>query len=169
MRRSSAPRPKAVVDTNLFVSGMIFERGTPYALLEAWRTQRFVLLVSDQQHAELTDVFGRPRIVARYGLTARALADLFAGLATAPRVEPSPTLPVEVRDTKDEKILAAALGGEAGYVVTGDKDLTALAGDPRLGEMKIVTAAEFLAILDAFEEQEAEEEAEVGEDEGLCP
>ena len=136
-----------VVETNPFVSGMIAERGNPYALLEAWRARSFRLLLSDEQHLELLDVFGRPRIVQRHGLTTRGLAELFDGLANATRVQPAPTLPVHVRDAKDEKILAAAIGGGADDLVTGDDDLLALRNDPRLAPLKIVTAAEFLGVL----------------------
>ncbi|HEX5501645.1 MAG TPA: hypothetical protein VFW96_03425 [Thermomicrobiales bacterium] len=44
-------------------------------------------------------------------------------------------------------VLAAALGGSADYRVTGDDDLLALAGDPRLGALRIVTVRAFLDLL----------------------
>jgi predicted nucleic acid-binding protein len=47
----------------------------------------------------------------------------------------------------DERILGAALAGNADFLVTGDEDLLVLAGDPRLGSLRIVTVAAFLAIL----------------------
>jgi predicted nucleic acid-binding protein len=56
-------RPRIVVDTNRFVSGTIFKRGNPFALLGARRDQAFVLLLSEDQHDELTDVVGWPQIV----------------------------------------------------------------------------------------------------------
>lgn len=52
-------------------------------------------------------------------------------------------------------ILAAALGGGADYVVTGDADLLVLNGDPRLGNLRIVTAGDFLALLSEPSEAEA--------------
>jgi putative PIN family toxin of toxin-antitoxin system len=139
--------PRAVVDTNLFVSGTIFTRGHPHALLEAWRAGAFVLLLSDDHYDELTDVLSRPKIVRRYRITPADLSALFAGLATAERVTPSPVLPVQPRDPKDAKILAAAVGGNADYLVSGDDDLLVLAGDPHLKPMSIVTVVEFLTIL----------------------
>ncbi|MGH2615597.1 MAG: PIN domain-containing protein [Thermomicrobiales bacterium] len=60
---------RAVVDTNLFVSGMISPGGRPSRLLDALRADRFELLLSDWQHAELTGVFDRPKIARRYPLT----------------------------------------------------------------------------------------------------
>ena len=53
-----------------------------------------------------------------------------------------------MRDPKDEPILAAALGGGADYLVTGDADLLIYRGDSRLGSLQIVTVHQFLAVLD---------------------
>ena len=74
------------------------------------------------------------------------LVELFDGFAKATRVVLTPTLPIPVRDPKDEKILAAAIGGRAAFLVTGDKDLLVLRGHPDLGVLRIVTAVEFLAV-----------------------
>ena len=39
-------------------------------------------------------------------------------------------------------------------MITGDSDLLVLAGDPRLGKLRIVTVAAFLALLDErFDEE----------------
>ena len=147
MSENSAP-PSAVIDTNLFVSGMIIKTGNPFAVLEAWRARSFGLILSAAQYNEITDVFQRQHIARRFAAAASELIDLFDQLAATPRVTPAPTIPVEVRDPKDIKILAAALGGHADYLVTGDRDLLEHRGDPRLGTLHIVTAAEFLAHLD---------------------
>lgn len=138
-------RPRIVVDTNLFVSGTILKRGNPHTLLTAWRDSVVEILVSESQYDELTDVLSRPRLADRYHLTADELTDLFAHMAAAPRIEPIFTLPVSVRDPKDEHILASALGGNADYLITGDEDLLVLRDDERLGTLRIVTVAEFLA------------------------
>jgi putative PIN family toxin of toxin-antitoxin system len=147
MSESSA-RPRAVVDTNLFVSGAISPFELPRQLLCAWTAQRFELLLSARQHAELSDVFARPRLAASFQLPPEQLASLFVALNASARVPLRPMNPLPVRDVKDEHVLAAAFGGDADYLITGDNDLLVLAGDPPLGKLKIVTAAEFLAILD---------------------
>ncbi len=146
MRQIDA-RPRVVVDTNLFVSGTILKRGNPYKLLSAWRASAFVLLLSTDQLHELIDVFGRPKIIDRYHLTTSELADLFDRLAAMPRAEPIKTLPVPVRDPKDEHLLATALGAGATHLVTGDEDLLVLREDSRLATLRIVTVVEFLATL----------------------
>ncbi len=144
----SRPGPRTVVDTNLFVSGAISPTGLPHSLLQAWRRQRFLLLLSAEHRSELIEVLGRPTLSELFRIAPEDLTALIAELAAATPVAPSPTLPLTVRDPKDAKILAAALGGAAEYLVTGDKDLLTLAGDPRLGRLRILTVVEFLAILD---------------------
>lgn len=143
----SKRRPRTVVDTNVFVSAALFKRGNPYALRRAWLANAFELLLSDAHLAELTDVFARSKLIQRYRIAPEDIAELFTGFAAATLVHPSPIIPVAVRDPKDVKILAAALGGEADYLVTGDADLLELRDDPRLGALRIVTATQFLAIL----------------------
>ncbi len=145
---SASSAPSAVVDTNLFVSGMITPGGRPSRLLDIWHAGWFELLLSDRQNIELTEVFRRPKIVRDYQLAPMRLIQLFAGLAAATLVIPSQSIPVSLRDPKDEHILAAAIGGNADYLVTGDQDLLVHRDDPRLGPLKIVTAAEFLNALE---------------------
>ncbi|HET8631909.1 MAG TPA: putative toxin-antitoxin system toxin component, PIN family [Thermomicrobiales bacterium] len=147
---TSGPGGSAVVDTNLLVSGLLRPEGQPRRLLRAWHERAFTLLVSPTLVAEYRRVLARPRLRVRYGLDPAAAAALLdqierRGALVAPR-EP---LPVAVRDPKDDMVLAAALGGPADYLITGDDDLLALAGDPRLGALRIVTVRAFLDILDA--------------------
>jgi putative PIN family toxin of toxin-antitoxin system len=142
----SSVKPRSVADTNLFVSGAISPGGSPHRLLQAWLDQHFHLLLSEEQFDEIVGVFRRPRLIKLFHYSRDELAALFATLA-APRVTPAPVVPLRVRDPKDVEILAAALGGEADYLVTGDADLLELRDDPRLGPLRIVTAAQFLANL----------------------
>ena len=124
---------KVVVDTNLFVSGSILKRGNPYELLEAWRQQRFVLLISSALQTEIAKVLVRPEIKEKYHLTTGEVEDTLRLLQTdALRTTPAPTLPLSLRDPKDEKVLALAIGGKANYLVTGDGGLLAVKGSPEL-------------------------------------
>ena len=61
--------PSGVVDTSLFVSGLILKRGNPFAVLEAWRQRQFLLVTSEELTAEIADVLNRPEIKQRYRLT----------------------------------------------------------------------------------------------------
>lgn len=146
MRRSTKPKPpSAVIDTNLFISGVIIKRGNPHELLVQWRRGAFTLLLSDAQQAEITEVVQRPEIADKYGVTQAEREALLRRIdRRAVKVTPRRRLPVAVRDIKDKPVLAAALGGQAEYLVTGDADLLILRDDPRLGRLKIVTVRELL-------------------------
>ena len=147
MRKKSGP-VSAVVDTNLFVSGLILKRGTPYELVEALRRGGFTLVVTEALRGEYGRVLPRPKFAQRYGLTPEEIADfLFLVDTSALQASARRRLPIAVRDKKDERVLAAALGGKADYLVSGDDDLLSLSNDPRLGKLKIVTARDFLDIL----------------------
>lgn len=140
--------PKAVVDTNLFVSSAINPQGAPNQLLRAWRRGDFVLLISDEQRAEVQEVLSRPEIAQKYNLSEEYRAHLlFLVDALALKVRLQRRLPVHVRDPKDEHLLAAALGGKADYLVTGDADLIALDGHPELPDLRILTVRTFLDLL----------------------
>lgn len=139
----------AVVDTNIFVSALLSSGGLPHALYAAWRAGAFTLHLAEAQRDELAVVLGRPRLRERFNLAPDAVGQLFHLLREhalpAPALDPSP---LRVRDPKDDHILAAALGAGVAYLVTGDDDLLSLAGDPRLGALRIVTARTFLAALE---------------------
>jgi putative PIN family toxin of toxin-antitoxin system len=159
MSESSRSSLRIVVDTNVFISGVIIKRGNPYALREAWHEGAFVLVLSPFQRNEIEEVLNRPKIAEIYALTLDERARLLHRLdSDAELVEPQTTIPVSLRDSKDVLILGTALAGNADYLVTGDKDLLAIASDPSLGEVKIVTVADFLPILGEHERSKGGDE-----------
>jgi len=144
----SDSRVSAVVDTNLFISALISARGAHGALYAAWRDEAFILHISDEQRTEIADVLARPKFAARFKVSPNAVRELLYLLETrAYRVPLLDPLPLQVRDPKDNHILAAALGGGAAYLVSGDADLLSLADDPRLAPVRIITMQAFLTLL----------------------
>lgn len=141
---------RAVVDTNLFVSGLLNPNGAPAALAHMLRSGRFLLLMSLGQRSELGDVLSRERLFRKYRISRQERDRLLSLVdALAEFVSESRPLPVRVRDPKDVMILQAAADGAADYLVTGDGDLLALASDRRLGGLQIVTVSAFLQGLEA--------------------
>jgi uncharacterized protein len=53
---------KAVIDTNVFVSGLLSRTGPPARVIEAWRDGEFMLVVSPAIVAEIRRVLTSPRI-----------------------------------------------------------------------------------------------------------
>jgi uncharacterized protein len=130
------------------VSGLISKHGLSHQLLLLWRRRQFTLVLTPDLRIEYERVLARPGFVLQYGLTPEQRAAFLRRLqANALHVRPKRTMPLSVRDPKDTMVLAAAFGGKAAYIVTGDVDLLDLAGDPRLGILQIVTVRAFLDLM----------------------
>ena len=137
-------KPRAVLDTNVFVSGLINPKGVPAAILTALRSERFTLVSSPPINEEIMKVLHRPHILDRYGLGGRIFDVAFILWELAELV----TAPPDVRvcsDPDDDKFLAAAVGGRADYLVTGDVvDLLSL---HTYKKVTIISPREFASVL----------------------
>lgn len=139
---------RAVVDTNLFVSGLLIRPDSlPARLVDAVIARSFTLVTSLALDAEVAEVLTRPKLTERYQIDPTIQRALLDRMATAEHVIPLWPLPVVVRDSKDEKLLACALAGDVAYLISGDEDLLVLNGDSALGSLRILTVWAFLALL----------------------
>ena len=115
---------RAVIDTNVFVSGTILSRGTPFQVLEAWRRQDYVLVTSEAIIAEIERVLHYPRIRDRYAITDQDVVKLLASLRTDAWVVPGDYELAGVSiDPDDDKFLACASRAQADCIVSGDPHL----------------------------------------------
>jgi putative PIN family toxin of toxin-antitoxin system len=146
---TAANRVRAVLDTNLFVSGLIREGSSPDQVVRTWERGIFDLVTSPALTAEVAAVLRRSAFHERYHPDSRRIAAILAALGVAEQVVLTGDLRVRSREPGDDKLLVCAIGGNADYLVTGDHDLLVLAGDPPLGALQIVTPADFLRLLDA--------------------
>jgi putative PIN family toxin of toxin-antitoxin system len=129
--------PRAVLDTNVIVSGLGWS-GAPAAILDAVGDGRLVLVTSAPLLAELRRVLEYPRI-AKVIQGGAQLADLVA--ASGVVVAPGRVLTV-VSDDDDNRVLEAAIEGGADYIVSGDADLLDLGS---FQGIPIITPGEFAA------------------------
>jgi len=121
-----AAKVRVVLDTNVFVSGLISSQGFPGAILKALRSGQFTLLSSPPVNEEIIGVLNRPRIRDRYGIGDRIFDVSFILWEVAELVIHLPEVKV-CSDPDDDKFLATAVGGKADYLVTGDiRDLLQL-------------------------------------------
>lgn len=133
---------RAVLDTNVYVSGTILSCGTPFAVLEAWRRQAYTLITSDAIIAEAEQVLRYTRIHDRYKITDQDIERLVNSLRTDALVVPGDYQVEGVStDPEDDKFLACALEGRATCIVTGDPDLLNLG---RYHGIEILKPHEFL-------------------------
>jgi putative PIN family toxin of toxin-antitoxin system len=117
------PLDRVVVDTNVFVSAVVFPLSTPRQAVDKV-LDHGLLLFSESTMDELKEVLAR----AKFGhYLAREERDLFlAQLGSVAEFVPTIQLVRECRDPRDDKFLEVALNGRADVILTGDNDLLAL-------------------------------------------
>lgn len=138
---------RAVVDTNTLISGLISPLGAPARITHHWRQGDFLLLTSPVLLAELRRVLEYRRISDRLGWSSEERTQFVESFETLALITPGAlTLPGVTRDPKDDPVVACAVEGGAGFIVSGDQDLLVLG---TYGRVRIVTPREFLALLEA--------------------
>ena len=135
---------RVVLDTNVLLSGIAYPGSIPGKIMAAWRHGSIEVLLSSFILDELHRVL--PRLANRHGLSAAEIDDLIDVLAIqAEVIDPLPVEDAELRDANDQPVLGtllAAMGPEGvDYLITGDKDLLALAE-----RYPVVTPAQFWAM-----------------------
>lgn len=116
---------RTALDTNVLVSALLFPEGNASWLRRMWRSQAILPLVSRETASELIRVLGYPK----FSLTRDEQEDLLADYlpyCDAVMVDEPLELP-DCRDPFDRPFLALAVVAGADALVTGDRDLLALA------------------------------------------
>lgn len=132
------PSLRVVLDTNVLVSGLAYPGSVPGRIVTAWRQGGVEVVLSRYILDELTRVLPR---LPRVGLTSAQVRDLADSLMfLADIVEPEGGHEAALRDPADQPVLQTLIAAKADYLVTGDKDLLALAD-----RYAIVTPAAFWA------------------------
>jgi len=136
---------RAVVDTNLFVSGLISPKGSPRKILDMARNKDFKVVTSLAINHEILNVLHREHIYAKYNLTEEIIDDISAFLYEGTVLtEGRYAISKIKKDPEDDKFIACAIEGEADYVISGDEHLLGL---KHYRGVQIVDARAFLRIL----------------------
>lgn len=136
-RRGSHKRRRVVLNTNTWVSAILFPKSVPGQLLRYLRGHG-VLLASQEVLRELNES-SRPKFDQYLALGKRKR--ILARLLKEVRLIKVSTHVKVCRDPKDDKFLDLAVAGKADAIITGDKDLLVLAS---FRSTQIVSAAIFL-------------------------
>jgi putative PIN family toxin of toxin-antitoxin system len=120
---------RVVFDTNTVLSALLFSHGRLAWLREHWRqndqAQRTLPLLSRVTAAELMQVLSYPKFRLSDNDRLELLADYLPFCETVVVGDCCPQL---CRDPDDQPLLDLAHSGKADVLVSGDKDLLALAG-----------------------------------------
>ena len=130
MTVAKAP-PRVVLDTNVVLSALLFGGGPAARVRSGWQSGRFVPLASTATAQELVRVLGYPKFRLASAEQEELLADFMPWVEVVRIADPPPATPA-CRDPFDLPFLQLAIGGRAHVLVSGDRDLLALAGSPGL-------------------------------------
>lgn len=136
-------KPVVVLDTNVFISGLISPKGVPGAILLRFRQGDFEIVTSPTQIKEIRAVLKRPSLVrALPNGTTKEVLRFFMNFKKLTHIFDPPKLPWEFKDAKDHFLLDLAVFSKAQFLVTGDKALVSLL---LVGRCAVVSPSEFLA------------------------
>lgn len=136
---------RIVADTNTLISGLLWQ-GAPRRLMDAAQAGIVQLVTTPALIAELTRVLERAKFanrLQRAGISAEELLATYTELAQI--VTPADIPPTVPTDPDDDAVLAAALGGDAAIIVSGDRDLLDLG---RFHHIPVLTVVQMLAVIE---------------------
>lgn len=114
---------RAVVDTNVWISGVLNPSGPPAEVRIAIASRRFELVTCESLLEELAVVLSRPYFARKYRVTAADIESLMQFLRLRATIVPIIGDVCICRDPKDDVVIEVALRGEADVIVTRDDDL----------------------------------------------
>ena len=134
---------RLVLDTNVLVSALLFPSGSLSWLRHAWHSEQIRPLVNRDTAAELIRVLAYPKFRLSKEDREELLADCLPYCETVTADRPPPEVP-PCRDVHDQIFLELALTANADALVTGDKDLLALADSFQIPILEPATVKEQL-------------------------
>ena len=118
-------RLRVVLDTNVLVSGLAYPGSVPGRILGVWQQGGLDVVLSRYILDEMVRVLPLLSRILLSSAEIRDLADNFMFLADI--VEPAGEWEEMLRDKADWPVLGTLWAAQADYLITGDKDLLALA------------------------------------------
>jgi uncharacterized protein len=132
---------RVVLDTNVWLSGLLWG-GIPDRILQQVEAGTIQAIISEDILDELARTLTRPKLqkrLSQLGLEVDAVMAAVRRVVII--VVANPVQVPDLRDPKDEIIIAAAISGCAKFIISGDQDLLVLAS---VEGIPIVSPRDFL-------------------------
>lgn len=137
---------RVVLDTNIYISNLISEKGNPARIIRWWLEGEFDVLVSQPIIDEVLRVTGYETIQKKYTKVRENRLEYAALISEqALWIEADEKLDIIASDESDNRYVECAVAGGAEYIFTGDDHLL------ELGEYEgilVVTPAAFVALVE---------------------
>jgi putative PIN family toxin of toxin-antitoxin system len=117
---------RVVLDTNVVLSALVFGGSATGQVRRAWQRGVLLPLVSTATAQELVRVLAYPKFRLSRAEQDELLADYLPYTETVRIPQPPPKVPA-CRDVLDEPFMHLAVAGKAQVLVSGDRDLLAIA------------------------------------------
>ncbi|MCD4669788.1 MAG: putative toxin-antitoxin system toxin component, PIN family [Actinomycetia bacterium] len=134
---------KVVIDTNVFISSFLNQKGNPKKIIDLWKKEEITICTNKEILQEYMEV------LARLGLSSEPefeeLVNLFKKKVNMLFFPNTPSLDSLCDDPDDNKFLECASAADAAYIISGGKHLLRLI---QFKEIKILNPKDFLAAVD---------------------
>lgn len=138
-------KPPVVLDTNVFVSGLLSPKGLCGLIILRFRSSQFEIATSKAQIREIQRVLKRPSLVRALPQgTDREVLKFFLQFKRLTRMYSPSKLTWDFGDRDDHFLLDLAVHSKAHFLVTGDKALRKLI---LVGQCAVVSPIEFIGRL----------------------
>lgn len=132
-------KPRVVIDTNVWLSGLVFG-GQPGEVLKLFAEGSVIVVTCEEALSEL-----RRKVIQKFSLFSPYLDLLEASIRKDGELVYVGSQPVTVcRDPDDNMFLETAIIGHCQYIVSGDHDLLTL---KNYKNIKIIKPSDFLKII----------------------
>lgn len=130
---------KVVVDTNVFISGVLFG-GNPQKIIEAWVNKKYIFCLSPELKSEIIN-----KLQEKFSIPAHTIQNIEEALDTKTEKYISKKKLFICKDTTDNFLLELALEAQANYLISGDKLVLKLR---QHNKTKILSPKDFLKLLE---------------------
>jgi putative PIN family toxin of toxin-antitoxin system len=143
---------RIVVDTNVLVSAVLNQHGSPALVIDAVLDGKFLLISSHAVLGEAKRVFSYPKLqklLEKNGIDSKETDELLKKLAQITVFVPGKTRISSIAsDPSDNIFLSCAVEGQADFIISGDRHLT------DLGEFQGIRIASPKEFLDLVEKED---------------
>ena len=131
---------KAVLDTNVIISGLLWKK-TIKALFDLADSHKITICLTPKIIDEVFKVLSYPRIHKQLDFVGLTTIEIINYLLQISELYPDLDLEISLQDTSDKIFLGAAVASNAKYIITGDYHLLSL---KKFRGIKIINPRQFL-------------------------